>query len=189
MRAVNRFKVDRFPDYVVLRLGMSHSTDRGDLGPDPIEVVVPITVSAAVGLSLFESVLDPSHNRSCEPRRQPEMGIADGFSLLDEGLRRQPVGGDHDMRATRIDGREHAVAPWFQTVAVQNQEPRAFYPRHVTRRRLVVMRLVAWGREVHDVGVATGDLLREEVQRIEACDDRQRRRSGRHPAATDGGDR
>jgi hypothetical protein len=57
MRAVNRFKVDRFPDYVVLRLGMSHSTDRGDLGPDPIEVVVPITVSAAVGLSLFESVL------------------------------------------------------------------------------------------------------------------------------------
>jgi hypothetical protein len=62
MRAVNTFTVTRIVDHVLLRFGWCdkpsfNPSKPEELGPDPIEIMIPISTSAAISLALFEGVI------------------------------------------------------------------------------------------------------------------------------------
>jgi hypothetical protein len=51
------FKISRFQDYVVLRLGFSESADPAELGETIEEVLLPITTSTTIAVGLFDAVI------------------------------------------------------------------------------------------------------------------------------------
>lgn len=57
MRAVNRFRITRFADHLVLRLGFSESEKCEDFGDQVEEILLPITTVTNLALKLFECVI------------------------------------------------------------------------------------------------------------------------------------
>lgn len=57
MNAANRFKITRFNDYFVVRLGVSESNDKNELGELVAEVLLPLSTVASLSVDLFSGVI------------------------------------------------------------------------------------------------------------------------------------
>jgi len=56
MRIVNRYKLTRFPDYILLQLGWGADENATDLGTEPVELVIPLTTCSQMGMDIFKAM-------------------------------------------------------------------------------------------------------------------------------------